>query len=61
MLTSSFQDIILMEFMYVAGIPELPKTFNKKALDFGKGFLNIVWEDYMIFFLSMWKYIGLFW
>ena len=42
MLTSSFQDIILMEFMYVAGIPELPKTFNKKALDFGKGFLNIV-------------------
>ena len=47
-MTISFQHIVLMEFMYVPGIPELTKTFNMKSLEFDKGFLSSVWDNNVI-------------
>ena len=52
MLTIGFQYIALMRFRYVPGTPEVSKTFNMKVLDFGKGFLSILWDDNAIFFFQ---------
>ena len=60
MLTIRFQYIALVEIMYVAGIPEMSKTFNKKALDFGKGFLNFLWKIIWFFFFQCENMLGYF-